>query len=86
MELEKEIEAPALRKLLGQGGLGTLAKSPGALGPVQAAGEEELLIGPVQSAGSNGFWIWAAIDNLTVGGAANVLHLAERLLGVVPAS
>ncbi len=80
VELEQAIEAPALRKLLGQGGVGTLVRSPGALGPVQAAGEEELLIGPVQSAGGNGFWIWAAIDNLTVGGAGNVLRLAEGAL------
>ena len=47
---------------------------------MQAAGEEELLIGDVQEAGGNAFWIWATIDNLTVGGAGNVVRLAEKLL------
>lgn len=80
VELEKTIEAGALRKLLGRSGAGTLAKRPAALGPVQAAGEEELLVGEVQAAGKRGFWIWATIDNLTVGGAGNVLRLAETVL------
>ena len=80
VELEKPIEPAALRKLLGRAGAGTLAKRPAALGPVQAAGEEELLVGEVRAAGGNGFWIWATIDNLTVGGAGNVLRLAEQLL------
>lgn len=80
VELEKETTAGALRKLLGRGGAGALAKRPAALGPVQAAGEEELLIGEVQEAGGNGFWIWATIDNLTVGGAGNTVRLAEKLL------
>ena len=47
---------------------------------MQAAGEDELLVGEVQAAGGNGFWIWATIDNLTIGGAGNVLRLAETLL------
>ena len=68
------------RKLLGSSGAGTLAKRPAALGPVQAAGEEELLVGDVQAAGAHGFWIWATIDNLTVGGAGNIVRLAEQLL------
>ena len=80
VEVEKPIEAAALRKLLGRTGAGTLAKRPAALGPVQAAGEEELLVGEVQAAGTHGFWIWATIDNLTVGGAGNVLRLAETVL------
>jgi aspartate-semialdehyde dehydrogenase len=80
VELDKAIEPPALRKLLGRTGSGTLVKRAEALGPVQAAGEEELLVGEVQAAGGNGFWIWAAIDNLTVGGAGNILRLAEQLL------
>lgn len=78
VELGKEIEPPALRKLIGRAG--TLARKPAALGPVQAAGEEELLVGEVQAAGDNSFWIWATIDNLTVGGAGNVLRLAETVL------
>lgn len=80
VELDKAPEPAALRKLLGRAGAGTLAKRPAALGPVQAAGEEQLLVGEVQAAGDNGFWIWATIDNLTVGGAGNVVRLAETLL------
>ncbi|MEO8195147.1 MAG: Asd/ArgC dimerization domain-containing protein [Thermoanaerobaculia bacterium] len=80
VEVEKAIEPAALRKLLGRSGAGTLAKRPAALGPVQAAGEEELLVGEVRAAGPGAFWIWATIDNLTVGGAGNILRLAETLL------
>lgn len=80
VELEKPIEPAALRKLLGRAGAGTLARKPAALGPVQAAGEEELLVGDIQATAGNGFWIWATIDNLTVGGAGNVLRLAETVL------
>ncbi len=80
VELDKPTDAAALRKLLGRSGAGALAKRPLALGPVQAAGEEELLIGDVQEAGGNAFWIWATIDNLTVGCAGNVVRLAEKLL------
>lgn len=80
VELDRPIEPAALRKLLGSSGAGTLVKRPAALGPVQAAGEEELLVGEVEAAGGNGFWIWATIDNLTVGGAGNIARLAEQLL------
>jgi aspartate-semialdehyde dehydrogenase len=80
VELEKAIEPAALRKLLARSGGSTLARKPLALGPVQAAGEEDLLLGEVQAAGDGAFWIWAAIDNLTVGGAGNVLRLAESVL------
>ncbi len=80
VELDRQIAPAALRKLLGSSGAGTLAKRPAALGPVQAAGEEELLVGDVQAAGAHGFWIWATIDNLTVGGAGNIVRLAEQLL------
>jgi len=86
VQLERPVPAQTLRKLLGRGAAGSLARMPYALGPVQAAGAEELLIGPVQPAGEDGFWIWAAIDNLTVGGAGNVVRIAERFLGVAAAS
>ena len=79
VELEKATDPAGLRKLLGRGA-GTLVKRPAALGPVQAAGEEELLVGDVYAAGGNSFWIWATIDNLTTGGAANILRLSEVLL------
>lgn len=80
VELEKATDAVAVRKLLGRAGAGTLAKKPAAVGPVSAAGEEDLLVGEVRSAGGEGFWIWAAIDNLTVGGASNLLRLVETAL------
>ena len=80
VELEKECQPAELRKVLGRTGSVVLAKQPAKLGPVQAAGEEGLLVGDIQRAGDQGFWIWAAIDNLTTGGAANILGLAEKLL------
>ncbi|MEO8275972.1 MAG: hypothetical protein ABI639_07100 [Thermoanaerobaculia bacterium] len=82
VELDRPLDPAALRKLLAKSSGISAVKATTALGPVQAAGEEKLLLGDVQPAGANGFWIWAAIDNLTVGGAANVLEIASRLLGV----
>lgn len=50
------------------------------LGPVATANRSELLVGPAQPAGAAGFfWIWAALDNLTRGGALNALETGAAL-------
>jgi aspartate-semialdehyde dehydrogenase len=58
-----------------------LAESPETVGPVAAATGETILVGEVRSAvGRPGaFWLWAALDNLTRGGAINAIEIAVRL-------
>jgi aspartate-semialdehyde dehydrogenase len=52
------------------------------LGPVDAAGAEEVLLGQLRAdRGRPGsYWLWAVMDNLTRGGASNAVALAEALL------
>ncbi len=73
---------PAVRKALGRHPHLVLAENPKLLGPIDAAGETEILIGNVRrDAGpSGGTWIWAVMDNLTRGGVINALEIAEAVL------
>lgn len=50
--------------------------------PVSAAGKEKILIGQLKrdDAVPNGFWIWAAADNLVGGAALNAIEVARRML------
>jgi len=50
---------------------------------VEAANREEILVGAIRAeAGDPGaFWLWAVMDNLTVGSAINAVDLAEAALG-----
>jgi aspartate-semialdehyde dehydrogenase len=56
------------------------------LGPVEAAGEDRILVGDLRESGAGGFWLWAAMDNLTTGRAVHALRLAAALLGSGPVS
>lgn len=58
-----------------------LAESPETVGPVAAATGETILVGEVRSASGRpgAFWLWAALDNLTRGGALNAIEIAARL-------
>jgi len=49
--------------------------------PIDAAAQEELLVGSVRPDPDhpNGYWIWAVVDNLVRGGALNAVEIAERL-------
>ncbi len=50
------------------------------LGPVATANRSEMIVGPAQPAGAAGaFWLWAALDNLTRGGALNATEVAAAL-------
>ncbi len=77
-----ESPAPAeLRKRIARSAAVTAVRHPERLGPVAAAGEETLQLGAVRAAGGAGaYWIWATMDNLVRGGAANAVALAESLL------
>jgi aspartate-semialdehyde dehydrogenase len=59
------------------------AETPEAVGPVEAATRDTVLVGEVRLAPGRpgGFWLWAALDNLTRGGASNAVEIAQRLLG-----
>lgn len=54
------------------------------LGPIDAAGTDEVLVGLPQRDPSRpgSFWIWSVLDNLTRGGATNALAVAERLVAM----
>ena len=54
------------------------------LGPIDVPAHDRVLVGPVArdpeaSGGRGGYWIWAVMDNLTRGGAANALAILERV-------
>jgi aspartate-semialdehyde dehydrogenase len=59
-----------------------LAETPESVGPVEAATGDTVLVGEVRRAPGRpgGFWLWAALDNLTRGGASNAVEIAELLL------
>ena len=59
-----------------------LAETPDAVGPVAAASGDTVLLAEVRPAPGvpGGFWLWAALGNLTRGGASNAVGIAERLL------
>ncbi|MDH3744122.1 MAG: hypothetical protein OES47_03355 [Acidobacteriota bacterium] len=52
------------------------------LGPIDASGKVSLLASPAraQSGEPGGFWLWAVMDNLTLGASGNALAIAEALL------
>lgn len=78
-------EAEAVRDRLGAHPLVELYEpSVGAreqLGPIDVPSSDKVLVGAVQAdpETDRGFWIWAVMDNLTRGGALNVLGMLERL-------
>ncbi len=50
--------------------------------PVDVASRREVLVGTVtpQPGEPGGYWLWAVVDNLTVGGAVNAAEIAEAVL------
>lgn len=61
------------------------AVDPELLGLIDAAAREELIVGPVEAdpLQPGAYWIWAVMDNLTLGGAQNAVQILEALTGVV---
>lgn len=60
------------------------------LGPLDVPTSDKVLVGAVHrdpdDASGTGFWLWAVMDNLTRGGALNVLAILERVTGTPAAS
>lgn len=55
------------------------ASKPHHFGPIDAAASDKVLFAPPRQDGDDGVWIWAAMDNLTRGGALNALEIAEAI-------
>lgn len=84
IEMEAALDSAVLRDALEAypGIVGT--DEPHLLGPVRSAGEDHVILGDLRAAtGSSGiansYRLWAVMDNLTVGCAANAVALAELL-------
>lgn len=75
--------ATAIRDALAGSLYVALVEDPEHLGPIVAAGREEVLCGGIEpdSRTAGAYWLWAAVDNLTRGGALNALEIAESLFG-----
>jgi aspartate-semialdehyde dehydrogenase len=65
----------AIRKAIAASPYVELAKDARHLGPIDAAASDKVLLGVVRG-DQSGFWIWAAMDNLTRGGAVNAFEIA----------
>ncbi|MFY9824641.1 MAG: hypothetical protein WAM82_24905 [Thermoanaerobaculia bacterium] len=70
----------AFRKALGDAPLLAAAAKPRLFGPVDAATGDKVLFGSLRKDETGAFWLWAAMDNLTRGGALNALEIAEAVL------
>ncbi|MCP4659478.1 MAG: hypothetical protein GY856_29070 [bacterium] len=58
-----------------------IVEDPELLGPIDAAGRAEVLVGEVRPdpGQRGGYWIWAVMDNLTCGGALNAIQILEAV-------
>jgi aspartate-semialdehyde dehydrogenase len=68
----------AVRKALTGSPFVEPAGDPRHLGPIDAAGSDKVLLGAIRR-DERGIWIWAAMDNLTRGGALNALEIAAAV-------
>ena len=72
--------AQAIRKALAGHVHLEAADKPRLFGPVDAAASDKVLYGSVRKdEAGGGFWLWAAMDNLTRGGALNAIEIAEAV-------
>ncbi len=73
-----KLSAPAVRKAVAASPYIELAEDARHLGPIDAASSDKVLLG---AAGKDerGVWLWAAMDNLTRGGALNALEIATAV-------
>ncbi len=81
VELAADPGTEAVRRALGEHPMNDLAVDPELLGPIDAAARDEVLVGPVEPDPGvpGGYHLWAAMDNLTCGGAGNALAILEAI-------
>jgi len=68
----------AVRKALTASPFVEVSEDPRHLGPINAAASDKVLLGAARK-DDRGIWIWAAMDNLTRGGAINALEIAAAV-------
>ncbi|HRC84859.1 MAG TPA: hypothetical protein PK413_04550 [Thermoanaerobaculia bacterium] len=82
VEVAPDPGAVALNRALEAGAQAAFTEPGDEPGPVEAAVAEEILAAEVRSAGRPGaYWLWAVMDNLTLGAARNAAETAEAVLG-----
>jgi len=81
VDLDEDPGVDAVTGALGAHPVNEIADEAELLGPVDAAGRDEVLIGAVvaEPGRPGGYHLWAAMDNLTCGGAGNAVAILEAL-------
>lgn len=81
VEVEERCEVADLERALAGERLRILSRDDAPAAAVEAAGEEEILVGPVlrDSGRPSAFWLWAAADNLRLT-SSTAVDIAEELL------
>ena len=70
----------AVRGLLAEQDAIELVDEAETLGLTRAAGRDELLVGDIREADDDGgYWLWAVLDNLTLGGAGNAIRVFDAI-------
>ena len=84
VRLDEDPGAEGLRDTLAAHPAIAAAPDADVLGPIDVAASDQLLLGPVTPApGEPGaYWIWATMDNLTLGGAQNAFAILEAIADV----
>lgn len=82
---EKLAGAAELRGLLARSDALRFARHPASMGTLDTAGADSILVGELRENRPGDWWLWATMDNLTTGAAANGVALAAALLGRGPA-
>lgn len=82
VRLAREASPSGLREALESQSNVSSADDADLMGPIDAAGSGDVLVGRIDPADDTGrlWWITAVMDNLTRGGALNALALAESIL------
>ncbi|HEX4952322.1 MAG TPA: Asd/ArgC dimerization domain-containing protein [Thermoanaerobaculia bacterium] len=70
---------PAIREALGRAPRVAVEDRDEVASPVEAANSGEILVGALRAEGGGRYWLWAVMDNLTLGTAKNAADLAEGL-------
>ena len=76
LDLENDPGLEEVQALLSEDPLVETHHQPDYLGPVAAAASDKILLGQVTPSPSNGYWVWAVMDNLT-GAANNAMAIAQ---------
>jgi len=81
VDLDEDPGVEAIAGALAAHPVNEIAVDPELLGPIDAAARDQVLIGPVSAEPGRpgGYHLWAAMDNLTCGGAGNAVAILEAV-------